>query len=166
MPDASPPSRVASQPAQCAQASQPLSIFTTILCFKRRKKGKHLTATRVAGLSSRQTAGFPTRNASGSAAHRPEDPCRGGSRKRAPGLRCPPLEPDRDAIRTNRSPTDQSAPACLPHFKNRPETRLFGIRRMMRTPAGEQARKDRRDADPEQVDAARGCGGRLPGTRS
>ena len=49
---------------------------------------------------------------------------------------------------------------------NRSEIRLFWIRRMMRTPAGEQARKDRLDTDPERVDAARGCGGRTRGVRS
>ena len=85
----------------------PLSIFAAIRCSKRRKKAKGKHLTRVAALRSRQSAGFLIRNASGSAAHRPEEPCRSGSRKRAHG---PPLEPDRDAIRTNRSPTDQSAP--------------------------------------------------------
>ena len=75
--------------------------------LQKKEKGEWPAVARVAALRSRQSVGFLIRNASGSAAHRPEEPCRSGSRKRAHG---PPLEPDRDAIRTNRSPTDQSAP--------------------------------------------------------
>ena len=76
--------------------------------LQEKAQGEWPAATRVAALGSGQSAGFPTRNASGPAVRRPEAPWRGGSRRRAHG---PPL--------TAAPPTDQSAPR-RPHSNAAP----------------------------------------------
>ena len=53
---------------------------------------------------------------------------------------------------TARPRTDPVPAVRIPTYRS--EIRPIGIPRMIRTPAGEQARKDRLDADPERTDAA------------
>ena len=130
------------------------------------REGEWLAATRVAALGTGPLAGFPIRNASGSAARRA-----GGFPPRRQSETHSRTAPD---LRSHRigmpsAPTAHPRTNPVPAVRipvHRSEPRPIGIRRMMRTPAGEQARKDRLDADPEPADAARGCGGRPPGARS
>ena len=121
---------------------------------------------RVAALGSRPWAGFPIRNASGSAARRPE-PSLPRRQSETRSCTAPDLRPNQigmPSAPTARPRTDPVPAVRIPTYCS--EIRPTGIRRMMRTPADEQGREDRRDADPEPADAARGCGGRRPGTRS